>query len=147
MAVDRNLPAAGLAGGGRRARLAPAPAGGRAILVQHYSDLLPLSLYVPGLRVLRAGGGAIPVRELDVVSFTSPASAGFCWWGSACNLWPSRMQASYPVAGFHVVSERHALQFTIMRMVASRPVRLTPADVAKALTATNFSGDELLWQK
>jgi hypothetical protein len=57
------------------------------------------------------------------------------------------MQASYPVAAFHVVSERHALQFTIMRMVASRPVRLTPADVSKALTVTNLSDDELLWQK
>ena len=75
------------------------------------------------------------------------ASAGFCWWGSACNLWPSRTQASYPVAGFRAVSERHALQFTIVRMVASQPVRLTPADVAKALTVTNFSGDKLLWQK
>ena len=54
--------------------------GGRAILVQHYRDLLPLSLYVPGLS---SGGGRSPVRvrEFDVVSFTSPASAGFCWWG------------------------------------------------------------------
>jgi mannosyltransferase len=123
-----------------------APAGGRAILVQHYRDLLPLSLYEPALKFW-TGGGAKRVRELDVVSFTSPASAGFCWWGSACNLWPSRMQASYPVAGFHVSSERHALQFTILRMVASRPVRLTPVEVSKVLTATNFRNDELLWQR
>ncbi|HSC04383.1 MAG TPA: glycosyltransferase family 39 protein [Solirubrobacteraceae bacterium] len=128
--------------------LGRAPAGGRAILVQHYRDLLPLSLYVPGLRFARgAGVGAVPVREFDVVSFTSPSGSGFCWWGSACNLWPSRAQSSYPIAGFHLVSERHALQFTILRMVSSRPVRLTPAAVAGVLTATHFANDELLLQR
>jgi 4-amino-4-deoxy-L-arabinose transferase-like glycosyltransferase len=123
-----------------------APAGGRAILVQHYRDLLPLSLYEPGLKFWR-GRHAIRVRELDVVSFTSPASAGFCWWGSACNLWPSRMQPSYPVPGFRAASERHVLQFTVLRLRAPRPVRLTPGAVAKALTTTNFQNDELLIQR
>jgi 4-amino-4-deoxy-L-arabinose transferase-like glycosyltransferase len=122
------------------------PAGGRAILVQHYRDLLPLSLYEPGLRFW-PGGSAIRVRELDVVTFTSPPSAGFCWWGSACNLWPSRAQASYAVAGFRAVSERHVLQFTVLRLVASHPVTVTPAAVARALTATDFANDELLIQR
>jgi mannosyltransferase len=123
-----------------------APAGGRAILVQHYRDLLPLSLYERGL-AFWPGRRAIVVREFDVVSFTAPASSGFCWWGSACNLWPSRAQASYPVAGFHLVSERRVLQFTVLRMVSSRPVRVTPAEVSEVLTATNFRNDELLWQR
>ncbi len=123
-----------------------APAGGRAILVQHYRDLLPLSLYMPGLRFW-SGHTAIPVRELDVVSFTAPRSAGFCWWGSACNLWPSRMQSAYPLAGFHAVSRRHALQFTILRLEASRPVRLTPGAVARVLHTTGFRNDELLNQR
>jgi mannosyltransferase len=123
-----------------------APVGGRAILVQHYRDLLPLSLYVPGLRFAR-GDGAVRVREFDVVSFTSPTSSGFCWWGPACNLWPSRMQSAYPIAGFHPVSERHMLQFTILRMVASHPVAVAPAEVARGLTATNFANDELLLQR
>jgi 4-amino-4-deoxy-L-arabinose transferase-like glycosyltransferase len=122
------------------------PAGGRAILVQHYRDLLPLSLYMPGLQFAR-GDGAVRVSEFDVVSFTAPVSSGFCWWGPACNLWPSRMQGRYPVAGFHVVSKRRALQFTILRMVSSRPVRLTPAAVARALSATHFANDELLLQR
>jgi mannosyltransferase len=125
---------------------AHAPAGGRAILVQHYRDLLPLSLYEPGLRFW-PGRGAVAVREFDVVSFSAPASSGFCWWGSACNLWPSRAQPSYPLAGFRAVSERRVRQFTVLRMVSSRPVRLTPADVSKVLTATNFRNDELLWQR
>ena len=123
-----------------------APAGGRAILVQHYRDLLPLSLYMPGLRFW-PGRAALPIRELDVVSFTSPPSAGFCWWGSACNLWPSQIQTSYPVAGFRPVSERHALQFTILRLTASRAVRLTPGAVARVLHTTRLRNDALLWQR
>jgi mannosyltransferase len=123
-----------------------APAGGRAILVQHYRDLLPLSLYVPGLKFWRSDG-PVRVREFDVVSFTSPGSAGFCWWGSACNLWPSPAQSAYPIAGFQEVSEQHVLQFTVIRMVASRPVSVTPAEVARALTATHLVSDELILQK
>ena len=123
-----------------------APSGGRAILVQHYRDLLPLSLYVPGLKFWR-GGGAERVGEFDVVSFTSPASSGFCWWGSACNLWPSHAQSSYPIPGFRPVSERHVLQFTVVRLVASHPVRVTPAEVSRALTTTHLVNDELLTQR
>ena len=123
-----------------------APAGGRAILVQHYKDLLPLSLYMPRLAFWR-GHQIERVSELDIVSFTSPASSGFCWWGSACNLWPSRMQASYPVAGFHVVSLRHEHQFSILRMVAAHPVTLTQADISRVLTSTRLVNDELLTQR
>jgi mannosyltransferase len=117
----------------------------RAILVQHYRDLLPLSLYVPGLKFMGRHGAI--VSELDVVSFTSPPSNGFCWWGSACNLWPSRMQAGYEIRGFHEVWRRHALQFTILRLESSRPVRLTPHEVARALHTTSFANDELLLQR
>ncbi len=123
----------------------PGATGTRAILVQHYRDLLPLSLYVPGLKFMGSAGAT--VSELDVVSFTSPPSAGFCWWGSACNLWPSRMQSSYPIAGFRAVSERDELQFTVLRMVASHPVRVTPSEVSRALTATRLANDGLLVQR
>ncbi len=123
----------------------PRPTGTRAILVQHYRDLLPLSLYVPGLRFM--GGAGATVSELDVVSFTSPPSAGFCWWGSACNLWPSSMQSSYALPGFRVVERRHELQFTVLRMVASHPVRVTPSEVSRALTATRLANDGLLVQR
>jgi hypothetical protein len=145
VAFDRNYerPDWGVVAGALGAR---APAGGRAILVQHYRDLLPLSLYVPGLQFAR-GARAVRVSEFDVVSFTSPKGSGFCWWGSACNLWGSRAQAAYPVAGFHMVYERRALQFTILRMVASHPVAVTRAAVSKVLTATSFRNDELLIQR
>jgi mannosyltransferase len=123
-----------------------APVGGRAILIQHYRDLLPLSLYVPGLRAW-PGRAAVPVRELDVISFASPPSSGFCWWGSACNLWPSRMQATYPVAGFQAASLGHAHQFSVLRLRSTRPAPLTPAAVAAALKTTKFRDDELLIQR
>jgi mannosyltransferase len=123
-----------------------APAGRRTILVQHYRDLLPLSLYLPRLSFWH-GRAPVPVRELDVVSFTSPPSAGFCWWGSACNLWPSRTQAAYRIPGFHEVGRRRVLQFTIVRLESSTPVRVTPSAVARALTTTSLRSDELLIQR
>ena len=60
-------------GGWWRGPWAPAPPGGqRAMLVQHYRDLLPLSLYLPGLRFMPRAGTR--VRELDVVSISAPGS-------------------------------------------------------------------------
>ncbi len=122
----------------------PAVGGERAILVQHYRDLLPLSLYVPGLRFMRHGDAT--VRELDVVSISAPRVA-LCWWGAACNLSPSQLQSSYPIAGFHELWRRSANQFTVVRLVADKPVTLTRADVAAALTTTTLGRDELILQR
>ena len=120
----------------------PANHGARAILIQHYRFLLPLSLYVADLKDMPRAGAR--VSELDIVSFTDPRSNGFCWWGSACNLWPSVMQHTYRVRGFRELSRGHALQFTILRLVSSNPVRLTPHAVSRALTRTHYANDELL---
>jgi hypothetical protein len=115
---------------------------GRAILVQHYTDLLPLSLYLPHLRVFRRPER---VRELDVISAVSP-SQPLCWWGAACNLVPSQMQGRYDIPGFHIVARRHVLQWTILTMVAPRPVLLSRRDVARALHTTSLRRDELIYQ-
>jgi mannosyltransferase len=130
---------------------APAPSAarhgvepGRAILIQHYRTLLPLSLYLPGLRVMPASGAR--VTELDVIAVRSPQEP-LCWWGAACNLIPSRMQRRYAIPGFHVAWTRHELQFTIKRLVARRPVRLTPAAVSHALHATRLPRDILEIQR
>jgi hypothetical protein len=118
---------------------------GRAILIQHYRDLLPLSLYMPKLALMPRHGA--DVSELDVVSFSSPPSGGFCWWGSACNLWPSKVQSSYPVPGFRELWRRRALQFTIVRLVAPAGARLTARDVGQILRTTHLRNDELLLQR
>jgi hypothetical protein len=123
------------------ARPASATRGGRAILVQHYRELLPLSLYLPGLRWMTR---LSDVSELDVVTFTSPSSAGFCWWGSACNLWPSVMQAGYPLPGFHEISRERVYQFTVLRLVADHPQLVTLGDLGRVLNTTSIRNDELL---
>ena len=76
---------------------------GRAILVQHYRTLLPLSLYMPHLEFLRARSAV--VDQLDVISIRSPQQP-LCWWGAACNLIPSQMQTTYDIPGFHTVWRR-----------------------------------------
>jgi hypothetical protein len=145
VAFDRNLQRPDWRVVARTLGTHPREPGTRAILIQHYRELLPLSLYVPGLHFMGRGGAT--VSEFDVVSFTSPPSSGFCWWGAACNLWPSRAQSSYPIAGFREVSRQRELQFTIVRLVAPHPVHITPAQVSWALTATRLANNGLLIQR
>jgi hypothetical protein len=124
----------------------PAPnVGPRAILVQHYRDLLPLSLYLPGLRFWPRHG-AVAVRELDIISIKAPR-VSLCWWGAACNLTGTRMQRSYPVAGFHELWRHRAYQFTVLRLVSSTPIALTPGVVSRALRTTRMRKDEFLIQR
>jgi mannosyltransferase len=125
--------------------LGAAPAGGRAVLVQHYRDLLPLSLYVPHLRFWRRPP-AERVREFDVIAISAPREK-LCWWGAACNLSGTELQSSYPLAGFRVLDIRHTRQFTVLRMLAQRPTLITRAQVASALTTTTLPRDELLIQR
>jgi 4-amino-4-deoxy-L-arabinose transferase-like glycosyltransferase len=136
--------------------LGPRPAPGvesRAILIQRYRDVLPLSLYLPGLKSWPHHGtnkfskyvGTHAIREFDVVSIAAPR-VNLCWWGAACNLTPSRLQAAYAVPGFHVAWIRRVYQFTIMRMEAARPVKVTPQLVSAALTNTHLKFDDLLLQ-
>ncbi len=129
--------------------LGPRPAPGapaRAILVQHYKTLLPLSLYEPQLKFWPHGNRAVSVGELDVIAISAPR-VHLCWWGAACNVSPTQIQSSYPIPGFTVASEQRTLQFTVMRLVASRQVALTPAKVRAALTMTSLRKDELLVQR
>jgi 4-amino-4-deoxy-L-arabinose transferase-like glycosyltransferase len=113
---------------------------GRAILIQHYRTLLPLSLYLPHLHVLSQHGAR--VDELDVIAMSSPQQP-LCWWGSACNLIPSRMQRRYVIRGFRTEWTRRVLQFEIKELVARRPVTLTPTEVSHALRATRLRRDVL----
>ena len=117
--------------------------------------MLPLSLYMPRLQAWYHTGTdkyslymhSYPVSELDVITMSAPpAPKTGCWWGSACNLVPTALQPRYPIPGFHEVWIRHSDQFTILRMVASRPVLVTPQMVSGALTNTQLKYDDLLVQ-
>ncbi|MGZ4185242.1 MAG: hypothetical protein ACXVFA_07945 [Solirubrobacteraceae bacterium] len=125
--------------------LGVAPAAGRVILIQHYRDLLPLSLYEQGLRFMR-GGAHADVTEVDVVAMSAP-KVSLCWWGAACNLSPSTLQRSYPLLDFHPVWRRHDLQFSVLDLRSPRPVLLDRTVVSHALTATTLPRDGLLIQR
>jgi mannosyltransferase len=127
----------------------------RAILIQGYRDVLPLSLYLPGLKAWSHTGTDkyslyrhdYVVSEFDVITISSPpAPRTGCWWGSACNLVSTTLQPSYPIRGFHPVWIRHAHQFTILRMVASRPQVVSPQMISRALLGTQLKYDDLLVQ-
>jgi mannosyltransferase len=124
--------------------LGAAPAAGRVILIQHYRDLLPLSLYEQGLRFMR--GEHANVTEVDVVAMSAP-HVSLCWWGAACNLSSSTLQRSYPLRGFHPAWRRRDLQFSVLDLRSSRPMRLDRAVVARALTTTALARDDLLVQR
>jgi mannosyltransferase len=159
VATDRNLqrpdwrvlaralgppPSAAVGAGAQAGRAVAGSVTGRAILVQHYRDLLPLSLYLRRLRFMPRAGAT--VRELDVVSISAPRVA-LCWWGAACNLSPTQIQSSYPIPGFHELRRRRARQFTVVRLVSPKPVVLTRQEVASVLTTTTLPRDELLLQR
>jgi mannosyltransferase len=116
----------------------------RLIVLQHYRNLLPLSLYMPRLRFLFAPSAT--VSEIDFISLAAPPSGGFCWWGSACNLWSSRSQRRYPISGFRIASRRRVDQFTIVRLVSSHPQLVSAAAVSAALRTTRLQNDGLLYQ-
>ena len=132
----------------------PAPGVARAILIQRYRVLLPLKLYMPGLQFwpkAKVDGqitsvGAQRLSEFDVIAFSAPR-VKLCWWGAACNLSPLPPQPSYRIPGMHLAWIRHVHQFTIVRLVARRPVRLTPAMIASALTETSLQADDLLLER
>jgi hypothetical protein len=123
----------------------PAHGPGRAFLIQDYRMLLPLSLYMTGLRRIAPKVGA-RVNQLDVISISAPEQR-LCWWGAACNLDRSTPQLSYPIPGFHFVWQRQVRQFTVQHFVSRHPVRIRSSLVAPALYETVIGKDTLLFQQ
>jgi hypothetical protein len=144
------------------------PPGGRALLIQRYRTLLPLSLNMPGLKVVPGltvvpsqnlppglDHGSATVNELDIVAMQAPR-VPLCWWGATCNLTPSTIQKSYPIKGFRVLWRRSVYPFTVERMVAVHgPVTITALHAWSDLGARKHirsggqveTGNELLVQQ
>jgi hypothetical protein len=118
---------------------------GRAFLIQDYRMLLPMSLYMPGLRRIAPRTGAV-VNQIDVISVSAP-HVSMCWWGAACNLPATRPQSSYPFPGFHFVWRRRVRQFTVEHFVSRHPVRIRSRTIAPVLTLTVPGKDDLLFQR
>jgi len=93
----------------------------RIVVVQDNPELMPLKLYVKDLRYIEQPA-VRRVVEIDVVAVLPHRGlGGFCWWGSECNLVPSRLNRRYRVPGFRVVSRRRVREFGILVMRASTP--------------------------
>ena len=57
---------------------------------------------------------------------------GFCWWGSECNLVPSRLNRRYRIPRFRVVGHRRVRDFGILVLRASRPTTVKVSDLPAA---------------
>jgi hypothetical protein len=94
----------------------------RIVIVQDNPGALPLGLYLEDLRYVRTPT-LQRVREIDVVAVRyQPGLGGFCWWGSACNLVPSRLRRSYDIPGFRVVKRFRVEQFDVLVLRDRRPL-------------------------
>ena len=126
----------------------PAPGTTRVILIQHYAYRLPLGLYMPNLTYLRGDDVTSGTVEIDVIRFSAPGQP-LCWWGAACNLVPSTMQAHYAIGAFQPVSKQTVEQFTVLKLRSrSRSGEsVTSAEIAAALTTTTLKHDVILIQR
>ena len=116
----------------------------RLLLFQRNPWLESLThVYMNDTHAVGGAKQALAVGEIDVIANSSPRGANkhwLCWWGAGCNLYPSRLQARYAIPGFHAVSGVRVKQFTIMKLVADRPRRVTRRELQRALTATRLYG-------
>jgi len=113
----------------------PAGNSDRAIVVENYKGILPLKIYLHGLRFMKQPGA--PVGELYLVGVRGPGFGWFCWWGSACNMVSATLDRAIRIRGFQRDGPiLHAGQFSILRLRPPGTVRLTPHEVSRALAGT-----------
>ena len=84
------------------------------IVVQDNPGALPLALYLKDLHYLESPV-VHRVTAIDVVAVAPHRGlGGFCWWGSECNLVPSRLDRNYDIPGFHVVRRLRVEDFRML---------------------------------
>ena len=94
---------------------------GRIIVIQDNPGLLPLGLYLKDLRYIETPTLHRIVAIDIVAALPHRGMGGFCWWGSQCNLVPSRLHRRYRIRGFHIVARRRVRDFGIIEMRATHP--------------------------
>ncbi len=105
---------------------------GRIVVVQDNPGLMPLKLYVKDLRYINRPT-LYRIAEIDVVAaLPHRGLGGFCWWGSECNLVPSRLNRRYRIPGFRVVARRRVRDFGILVMRASKPQTVRVSQLPRA---------------
>ena len=146
VATERKLQRPDWRGVARVLGVRPAPGPhGRAILVQHYRDLLPLSLYLPGLRFWRHGGRQKTTRDRRGVDQRAAGQAVLVGRGvqshavAGCRA-HTRSPGSTSCGSARLPVHDHANG-------RDQAGEAHPADVARALTETTLQHDELLTQR
>lgn len=108
------------------------PADGRIVIVQDNPGILPLDIYMRDLNFIKTPV-LHRVTEVDVIAaLPHPGLGGFCWWGSECNLVPSRLNRRYLIPGFHVVARKRIHDFGILELRSVRPVTVLRSDLPVA---------------
>ncbi len=106
---------------------------GRIVVIQDNPGLLPLGLYVKDLHYIGLRTTLHRIVEIDVVAaLPHKGLGGFCWWGSECNLVPSRLNRRYRIPRFRVVARRRVRDFGILVLRASRPTTVKVSDLPAA---------------
>jgi mannosyltransferase len=102
---------------------------GRIVIVQDNPSVLPLSLYLPHLHYLTEPV-AQRVTEIDVIAALPHRHlGGFCWWGSECNLVPSRLKRDYRIPGFRIAGRARVHDFAILRLRSTRPLSVAATEL------------------
>ena len=94
---------------------------GRIIVIQDNPGLLPLGLYIKHVHYIEQPT-LRRISQIDVIAaLPHKGLGGFCWWGSQCNLIPSRLERRYVIPGFKIVARERVRDFAILEMRSSRP--------------------------
>jgi hypothetical protein len=94
---------------------------GRIIVIQDNPGLLPLGLYLKHVHYIEQPT-LERISQIDVVAaLPHKGMGGFCWWGSQCNLIPSRLERHYAIPGFRIVARKRVRDFAILEMQSARP--------------------------
>jgi 4-amino-4-deoxy-L-arabinose transferase-like glycosyltransferase len=94
---------------------------GRIIVLQDNPGVLPLGLYLKHLHYI-SSDKLHRIVEIDMIAVLPHRGlGGFCWWGSLCNLVPSRLNRRYRVDGFRIVRRVRVRDFGIIELKAARP--------------------------
>jgi mannosyltransferase len=97
-------------------------ADGRIVVVQDNPGVMPLGLYLKHLHYITRPT-LHGITEIDVVAALPHRNmGGFCWWGSECNLVPSKLNRDYRIPGFHIVSRTRVRDFGVLTERSSRPL-------------------------
>lgn len=106
---------------------------GRAILIPRAGFGLPLAVYRSGTWLMRSP--VAPLREIDVVTASSP-NTPFVWWGGIRSIPHLRPWSRPPAPGFALAGRTRAGELTVSRFLAPHPIpvamrtlRLAPATV------------------